>query len=130
MFYSIYYYRNDVKMRLYIPLCVLMVAIMATMIEARHAHIPPNRIERYKSKYILLFHYYFILLGSSVIEEYYHFIIVGVRDRVVRVVDLESLSLHRRGSNLAKDFGFFHVRKLSGTSMVLLRCPLVPEILQ
>jgi hypothetical protein len=32
------------------------------------------------------------------------------------------------GLNPYRDFGFFHVRKL-GTSVVLLRCPFVPEIM-
>jgi hypothetical protein len=34
------------------------------------------------------------------------------------------------GSNPDRDFGFFHVRKLAyGNSVVLLKCPFVPEII-
>jgi hypothetical protein len=37
-----------------------------------------------------------------------------------------NLPLTAVGSNPDRDFGFFHVRKLS---VVLLRCPFVPEIM-
>ena len=48
----------------------------------------------------------------------------------VCVVDLESLTVTALGSNPARDFGFFHVSLIAyGTSVVLLRCPLVTEIM-
>jgi hypothetical protein len=47
---------------------------------------------------------------------------------------LNHLPLTAVGSNPDRDFGFFHVRKLSGqlayqTLVVLLRCPFVSEIM-
>ena len=38
---------------------------------------------------------------------------MGVRDRLVRVVDFESLALHRCGFESRQGLEFFHVRKLS-----------------
>jgi hypothetical protein len=54
---------------------------------------------------------------------------------VVKVVDFKvsnHLPLTAVGSNPNREFGFFHVRKLSGslgTLVVLLSCPFVPEIM-
>ena len=55
--------------------------------------------------------------------------------RVVLVVDLQTLALHRRGfESRFEDLKFFYVRKLSiqlayGTSVGLLSYPLVSEIM-
>jgi hypothetical protein len=51
---------------------------------------------------------------------------------VVKIVTSNHPSLNVVGSNPDREFGFFHVRALSsyyGTSVVLLTCPLVPEIM-
>jgi hypothetical protein len=53
---------------------------------------------------------------------------------VVKVVDFKPLAPHCCGFKTKRDFGFFHVRKLRiqlayGTSVVLLRCPFVSEIM-
>jgi hypothetical protein len=51
---------------------------------------------------------------------------------LLRSLTSNHLPLTAVGSNPYRDFGFFHVRKLSkayGTSVVLLRCPFVPEIM-
>jgi hypothetical protein len=50
---------------------------------------------------------------------------------VVKVVDFKpgDFPLTAIGSDSDSDFGFFHVRKLSRTPVVLLRCMFVPEII-
>jgi hypothetical protein len=48
---------------------------------------------------------------------------------VAKVIDFKPLAPHRCGfESPDRDFGFFHVRKLSyRTLVVLLGCPFVPE---
>ena len=57
----------------------------------------------------------------------------GVRDRVVTVVDLESLAPHRCGFETLQGFWNLSCKEAIqlayGTSVVLLRRPLVPEIM-
>jgi hypothetical protein len=50
--------------------------------------------------------------------------------RVLKVVDIKPLAPHRCGLESRQGFGLFHVRKLPNrTSVVLLRCPFVLEII-
>jgi hypothetical protein len=50
---------------------------------------------------------------------------------VVKVVDFKPLAPYRCGfESRHREFGFFYERELAfGTTVVLLRCPFVPEIM-
>jgi hypothetical protein len=57
----------------------------------------------------------------------------GVRDRVVKVVDFKPLAPHRCGFESRQGLWILSceeaIQLAYGTSVVLLRCPFVPEIM-
>jgi hypothetical protein len=50
---------------------------------------------------------------------------------VVKVDDFKPLAPHRCGFESRQDFGFFEeaIQVACGTSVILLRCPFLPEII-